>query len=169
MSRNVKGTSRSVKGSSRKINYQSNIRRGIAAEERVLKTIPSKFNPKRVTPNKRIFDKGAPDITFIRKGKVIPVEVKSIREYTRDGHGRAQFLRSELRYLAQNNGIIIFEVRHSSKDGWEKKRKYQKSYFKAPASKVWNILKQESGSELKLEFSQITSFKRVSSDNPLEL
>lgn len=138
-----------------------NVDQGIRAEQRILDSIHADYQPKRVTKGKENPDKGKPDIELIINGKKRFVEVKSIAEFLSGGqHGRAQFLRDEIRNLAKNNDLVIFEIRKSE---------YKKEYYLAKARKVYALIKDEEGEELKVEYSQIVQFQKVNIENPLRL
>ncbi|MFX0171972.1 MAG: hypothetical protein ACFE9L_08635 [Candidatus Hodarchaeota archaeon] len=137
--------------------YQSkNVDIGIQAEQRVLYSIPDEYEPERVTKDKTSPDGGIPDIRIYSANNQRLIEVKSISKDIADGHGRAQFKRKEIRDLAEYDGLVLFEVRCGK----------SKRYYKTEAEEVWDLLKDERGNELKLEYSQIISFEEVDPDDP---
>lgn len=137
--------------------YQSkNVGIGIQAEQRILDSIPDELEPERVTKDKTSPDGGIPDIRIYSANNQRLIEVKSISKDIQEGHGRAQFKRTEIRDLAKMDGLVLFEVRSGK----------SKRYYKAEAEEVYDLLKDETGDELKLEYSQITSFEEVSPDDP---
>ncbi len=132
--------------------YQSkNVQTGLEAERKVLDAIPAALEAERVTKGKTSPDGGIPDIRIYSANNQRLIEVKSIAKNTSDGHGRAQFLRGEIKDLSDFDGLVIFEVRDRG----------SKRYYKAEAKEVYNLLKDEQGDELKLEYSEITSFEKV--------
>lgn len=160
----VKGSS-GVKSSRfskyRGVQNRKNVKTGIAAEDRVKDQFPKSAKVERVTPDKQTFDGGKPDLIVIMGGQRRAVEVKSVGEYVDDGdhvsHGRAQFLRSEIDELAKKNGVVVFEVRKRDKKLRESGRK---EYYVADAKEVHKLLQGEKGEEVKLEYSQIVTFRK---------
>jgi hypothetical protein len=151
---------------------RSNVQTGIRAENRVLNAIPKEYYPERITKDKMSPDGGIPDIKYRKNGKDHYVEVKSVGKIIldQDGgvvHGRAQFLRKELIDLVTKDGIVIFEVRDRRKQ-WEGQGNLkgvvdsgEVTYHKASAKDVYDLVKDESGNELKVEYSEIISFKEI--------
>jgi len=136
------------------LTQQANIDVGLAAEKRVQHKLG---NDAVFLSSKETFDSGKPDLRY--KNRL--VEVKSFREYVKEGedryaHGRVQFLRSELENLANQNGFIIIELRYSDKQGRETGKR---DYFQASAQEILALVADEQGEELKVEYSQVLELK----------
>jgi hypothetical protein len=136
---------------------KQNVEVGIEAEKRVAKMFRNNgYKVEHVTKEKTSHDGGIPDLKVTKKGYSTLVEVKSVRTYVDSGdgieHGRAQFQRNEIRDLAKQGGIVVFEVRITDKKLRESKRRY---YTWNYADTIYKRVKDEEGEELKYEYNQL--------------